>query len=121
MADIPLGNVVEENYELTITGLHTAIYNRVLFDDFYLNGKILTKEKNGVNVVSLVKQFIADKDECTFEEAHSKVGEDRGHEACDRHIHCGIDCRDWRRKAPRLSRRHGHGRCARRDGRWVLD
>ena len=75
MADIPLGNIVEENYELTITGLHTAIYNRVLFDDFFLNGKILTKEKNGVNVVSLVKQFVADKDECTFEEAHSKVAE----------------------------------------------
>ena len=75
MADIPLGNVVEENYELTTTGLHTAIYNRVLFDDFYLNGKILTKEKNGLNVVSLVKQFIADKDECTFVEAHSKVAE----------------------------------------------
>ena len=75
MADIPLGNLVEENYELTITGLHTAIYNRVLFDDFYLNGKILTKEKNGLSVVSLVKQFVADKDECTFEEAHSKVAE----------------------------------------------
>lgn len=75
MADIPLGNVAEENYELTTTGLHTAIYNRVLFDDFYLNGKILTKEKNGLSVVSLVKQFIADKDECTFEEAHSKVAE----------------------------------------------
>lgn len=75
MADIPLGNIMEENYELTITGLHTAIYNRVLFDDFYLNGKILTKEKNGISVVSLVKQFVADKDECTFEEAHSKVAE----------------------------------------------
>lgn len=75
MADIPLGNIAEVNYELTTTGLHTAIYNRVLFDDFYLNGKILTREKNGLNVVSLVKQFIADKDECTFEEAHSKVAE----------------------------------------------
>ena len=75
IADIPLGNIVEENYELTTAGLHTAIYNRVLFDDFYLNGKILTKEKNGLNVVSLVKQFIANKDECTFEEAHSKVAE----------------------------------------------
>lgn len=75
MADIALENVAEENYELTTTGLHTAIYNRVLFDDFYLNGKILTREENGLSVVSLVKQFVAKKEECTFEDANSKVVE----------------------------------------------
>lgn len=73
IADIPLGSIAEENYELTVTGLYTAVYNRVLSDDFYLNGKILTKDNNGLNVVGLVKQFLEGKDECTFDEANNKV------------------------------------------------
>ena len=41
-------------------------------------------------------------------------GEDQRREARAWHIRRGIDCRDWRRSAGRLSRRHRHGRRANR-------
>ena len=75
ISDVPLGNIAENNYELSTTGLYSAIYNKVLFDDFYLNGKILTKDKSGLDVVTLVKRHIATKETCTFEEANAKVTE----------------------------------------------
>ena len=75
ISDVPLGNIAENNYELSITGLYSAIYNKVLYDDFYLNGKILTKDKSDLDVVTLVKQYLVTKESCTFEEANAKVTE----------------------------------------------
>ena len=75
ISDVPLGNMAENNYELSTTGLYSAIYNKVLFNDFYLNGKILTKDKSGLDVVTLVKQYLVTKETCTFEEANTKVTE----------------------------------------------
>ena len=75
ISDVPLGNMAENNYELSTTGLYSAIYNKVLFDDYYLNGKILTKDKSGLDVVTLVKQYLTTKETCTFEEANNKVTE----------------------------------------------
>lgn len=75
ISDISLGNLIEENYELTSVGLLAAIYNKVLFGDFYLNGKIITKEKSDLDVVALVKVFLKDKQTCTFDVANQKVTE----------------------------------------------
>ncbi len=73
--DIPLGNMVEENYELSILSLLNAVYNKVLYDDFYLNRKILTKDNTGLDIVTLAKQYIDGKDTCTFSEVNEKVSE----------------------------------------------
>ncbi len=75
LSDIPLGNMVEENYEISTIPLLNAIYNKVLYDKFYLNGKILTRENNGIDVVVLAKQYISGRDECTFTEVNEKVFE----------------------------------------------
>ncbi len=75
LSDIPLGNMVEENYELSMLSLLNAIYNKVLYDHFYINGKILTKDNNGLDIVTLTKQYIAGRDECTFTEVNDKVSE----------------------------------------------
>lgn len=73
ISDVPLGNTGEENYELTSIGLQEAIYNRVLIGKFHLNGKILTKEKSDLDVVTLASQYLANKDECFFDELDAKV------------------------------------------------
>lgn len=75
ISDIPLGNLIEENYELTFVGLLAAIYNKILFEDFHLNGKILTREKSNLDVVALVKFYLKEKQTCTFNEANQKVTE----------------------------------------------
>jgi hypothetical protein len=75
ITDIPLGEIEEKNYELQRTTIFIAIYRLVLSDDYYLNGKILTKDKPDLNVISLLEQFISDKDECTLDELSEKVVE----------------------------------------------
>ncbi len=69
LADIPMEDVEEENYELSITAIYSAIYNRVLSNNFVLEGKILTKKgQTSVDAVLLVKKYCSAKDECSFEE-----------------------------------------------------
>ena len=75
LCDVPLGSIEEENYELTQTAIYNAIYKKVLSGKYHLNGKILTKEKSELDAVMLLKQYIKDKDECTFDEVSDKVVE----------------------------------------------
>lgn len=75
LCDVPLGSIEEENYELTQTAIYNAIYKKVLSGKYHLNGKILTKEKSDLDAVMLLKQYIKDKDECTFDEVSDKVVE----------------------------------------------
>lgn len=75
LCDVPLGSIEEENYELTQTAIYNAIYKKVLSGKYHLNGKILTKEKSELDAVMLLKQYIKDKDECTFDEVADKVME----------------------------------------------
>jgi len=73
--DMPLGDIVEQNYELSETTILIAVYNKLLSEDFYLNGKIVTKEKSDIDTVKLMKEYCSDKDECTLDEAINKVEE----------------------------------------------
>ena len=73
LSDVPLGSIEEENYELTQLAIYNAIYKKVLAGNFHLNGKILTKDKPDLDAITLLKQYIKDKDECTFEEVAEKV------------------------------------------------
>lgn len=75
LCDVPLGSIEEENYELTQNAIYNAIYKKVLSGKYHLNGKILTKEKSELDAVMLLKQYIKDKDECTFDEVADKVVE----------------------------------------------
>lgn len=75
LSDVPLGSIEEENYELTQLAIYNAIYKKVLSGRYHLNGKILTKEKNDLDAVALLKQYIKGKDECTFDEVADKVVE----------------------------------------------
>lgn len=75
LVEIPLGDIEEENYEVTQTAIFNAIYKKVLSGKYHLNGKILSKEKSELDAVMLLKQYIKDKDECTFDEVADKVVE----------------------------------------------
>jgi len=73
LSNLPIGSIAEENYELTQSAIYNAIYKKVLSSKYHLNGRILTKEKTGLDVVALLKQYIKDKDECTFDEVADKT------------------------------------------------
>ena len=57
LSDVPLGDIIEENYELSITTIWNAVYKAVLMKHFWLNGKILTRDKPELDAVSLLKRI----------------------------------------------------------------
>lgn len=75
LSNIPLGDIVEQNYELSETAIITSVYNKYLVDDYFLNGKIVTKEKSEIDISMMLNQFCADKEEYTLDEALEKVEE----------------------------------------------
>lgn len=68
ITDIPMGSIPEENFELSTTALYSAVYNSILKDQYYLNGKILTADQNGVDITVLLEAYCQDRDECTVAE-----------------------------------------------------
>ncbi len=75
LSNIPLGDIVEQNYELSETAILTSVYNKYLADDYFLNGKILTKEKKEIDVNVLLTQIFTEKEEITLDEALKIVEE----------------------------------------------
>ncbi len=75
LSNIPLGDIVEQNYELSETAIFTSVYNKYLMDDYFLNGKILTREKMEVDANLLLSQIFIEQEECTLDEALEKVEE----------------------------------------------
>lgn len=75
LSNMPLGDIVEQNYELSENAILHSIFNKYLSNDFYLNGKIVTRGKSAVDISVLIAQFCKERDECTLDEVIDKVGE----------------------------------------------
>ena len=75
IADLPFGNIPEQNYELSITGLYSAVYLSLLQTSYYLNGKILTREANGLDIVDLLKAFCREHERCTVQSVMDRAVE----------------------------------------------
>lgn len=73
IANVPLGNIEEENYQISITAIYDAVYRIVLSDRFSINGKILTKNDAAIDALTLAKSYCADKEECTFKSLNDYV------------------------------------------------
>ena len=73
IANVPLGKIEEENYQISITAIYDAVYRLVLSDKFSLSGKILTKIDAAIDALTLAKTYCADKEECSFEEINNYV------------------------------------------------
>ena len=78
LSDIPLGSIEEENYEIPNFSIIQAIYKLALAKDYYLNGRILTKDTPNLDSIALLKHYLYQKDECSFEEIESKEKEIAG-------------------------------------------
>lgn len=78
LSDIPLGDIEEENYELTLLTIYSAIYKLLFPDGYSLNGRIITKSGVSLDTVALLKNYIKDKSECDFDEIADRVVELNG-------------------------------------------
>lgn len=75
ISDLPFGEIPEQNYELSITALYSAVYIAVLKGHYKLNGKILTSEENGVDLCILLKKYCGERTACTVTEVMEKAVE----------------------------------------------
>lgn len=73
LSDVPIGDIEENNYELSLVTIRNAIYKKTLSSRYFLNGKILTDDNSRLDAVTLLKREIAGRDECTFDEIADKV------------------------------------------------
>ncbi len=73
IANVPLGNIEEENYQISITAIYDAIYNLMLKEKFAINGKILTKINSEIDALTLAKAYCTGKEICSFAELNDYV------------------------------------------------
>lgn len=73
LSDVPKEGIEEQNYEVSQAAILSAIYNKVLLGKYILNGKILTKDNSSLDAVTLLKQHIEGRENCTFGELADKV------------------------------------------------
>lgn len=71
--DVPLGQIEEENYELSINAIYDSVYSIVLKDRFILKGRILTKDQNNTDIWELARSYCLEKDECLFTDLYNYV------------------------------------------------
>lgn len=74
LSELPLGGVLEENYELPELAVRTMVFNKYLSDEYFLKGKIVTKNKDEFDAISIMKQICMEKEEYTLDEAMDDVG-----------------------------------------------
>jgi hypothetical protein len=67
-SDIPLGGIVERNYELSVTAIHNAIYRICLSDKFNKNGKIVTRKGEALNALTIMKEYCLTIDKCSLDD-----------------------------------------------------
>ena len=72
LSDIPLGIIEEENYEIPFSSLIQALFRIALSNDYHLNGRIITKDKTSLDSTVLLKQYVKQKEECTFAEVEAE-------------------------------------------------
>jgi hypothetical protein len=68
LADLPLMDIAERNYELSVAALHNAVF-RICFDGKYeRRGKIVTHKGIELNAFEITKQYCRTLDRCSLEE-----------------------------------------------------
>ena len=75
IADLPFGSIPERNYELSTTALYSAVFITALKQQYQLNGKILTRDENGIDIVVLLKKYCQENASCTVTEVMDKAVE----------------------------------------------
>lgn len=73
LSSLPLEDVLEENYELPESTVRTMVYNKFLSDEFFLKGKIITRDKDEFDAISIMKKICMEKNEYTLDEAMRDV------------------------------------------------
>ena len=75
IVNLPLNSIADDYPDVPHHTLCNAVYNKVLSDQYSLNGKILSLKESATDVLILLNSYIADKNECTFDEVCGLIKE----------------------------------------------
>ena len=66
ITELPLGEIEERNYELSLTAVHNAIYRICLSDVFDRKGKIIMRKGAAFNALTIMKEYCRSSDKRTL-------------------------------------------------------
>lgn len=69
LADFPLNELIERNYELSRAAVHTCVYQICLTGDYDQHGRIIITRKGDVpNILSIIEDHCRSLDHCSLED-----------------------------------------------------
>jgi hypothetical protein len=68
IAYIPLGEIPENNYELSVTAIHNAVFHICLSRDYEQHGKIITRKGDGIDAKYIMEEHCRTLDRCTLDD-----------------------------------------------------
>jgi len=66
ITDLPFGEVGERNYELSVAGIHNAIFRICLSDGFCKRGKIVMRTGDITDALTIMKDYCLTIDKCSL-------------------------------------------------------
>jgi hypothetical protein len=66
--DLPLDEIEERNYELSITAVHNAVYHICLSDKFDKKGKIVARKGDIFDALSIMKKYCQTINKCSLDD-----------------------------------------------------
>jgi len=68
ISDVPLNEIIDRNYMLSISAIHNAVYFICLADKYSKNGKIITRKGENINALHITKEYCTTLDRCTLDD-----------------------------------------------------
>lgn len=68
ISDVPLNEIIDRNYMLSISAIHNAVYFICLADKYSKNGKIITRKGENINALHITKEYCKTLDRCTLDD-----------------------------------------------------
>ncbi|TAL39062.1 MAG: hypothetical protein EPN93_03025 [Spirochaetes bacterium] len=68
LSDIPLGEIVERNCELTLTAVRNATFEIIIADKYDRRGKIVMSKGDTLDALSIMKEHCRSLEKCTLQE-----------------------------------------------------
>ncbi|MFC1974474.1 hypothetical protein ACFLVA_00485 [Chloroflexota bacterium] len=68
LSDVPLGEIEDRNYELTLTAIHNAVFEIVLADKYDRRGKIITRKGDTLDSLTIMKEYCRTLDKCSLQD-----------------------------------------------------
>lgn len=68
IADLPISEIEERNYKLSMTALHNSVYRICLSDKFDIKGKIVTRKGDTLDALTIMKNYCLTIDKCSLDD-----------------------------------------------------